>query len=144
MATLHLSVPEQGGGVSSSEQRSRARSRRGGVSENLITGSAVASLFFLTAIAIAIATRPFIFHENSVAYTSSSFVSSIRSLDEDDLCVRWLHYNPDHDTPQMIYLGGSPYGIHVDDLCVRWLHYNPDHATGIWSTWVAPLRDTCR
>jgi hypothetical protein len=36
--------------------------------------------FFLTAIAIAIGTRPFKFHENSVAYTSSSFVSSIHSL----------------------------------------------------------------
>jgi hypothetical protein len=65
-----------GGGVSSREQRSRARSRRGGVSENWIAGSAAASLFFLTAIA----TRPFKFHENSVAYTSSSFVSSIHSL----------------------------------------------------------------
>jgi hypothetical protein len=53
----------------------------GGVSENWIAGSAAASLFFLTAIAIAIATRPFKFHENSVAYTSSSFVSSIHSLD---------------------------------------------------------------
>jgi hypothetical protein len=38
------------------------------------------SLFFLTAIAIAIATRPFKFHENSVSYTSSSFVSSIHSF----------------------------------------------------------------
>jgi hypothetical protein len=45
----------EGGGVSSREQRLRARSRRGGVSENWIVGSAVASLFFLTAIAIAIA-----------------------------------------------------------------------------------------
>jgi hypothetical protein len=67
-----------GGGVSSREQRSRAHSRRGGVSENWIAGSAPASLFFLSAIAIA--TRPFKFHENSVAYTSSSFVSSIHSL----------------------------------------------------------------
>jgi hypothetical protein len=75
---------KRGGGVSSCEQRSRARSRRGGVSENWIAGSAAASLFFLTAIAIAIAlaiaTRPFKFHENSVSYTSSSFVSSIHSL----------------------------------------------------------------
>ncbi len=68
------------GGVSSREQRSRARSRRGGVSENWIPGSAAARLFFLTAIAIAIARRPFKFHENSVSYTSSSFVSSIHSL----------------------------------------------------------------
>ncbi len=67
-----------GGGVSSREQRSRARSRRGGVSENWIAGSAAARFFFLTAIAIAIATRPFKFHENSVS--SSSFVSSIHSL----------------------------------------------------------------
>ncbi len=65
-----------GGGVSSREQRSRARSRRGGVSENWIAGSAAARLFFLTAIA----TKPFKFHENSVSYTSSSFVSSIHSL----------------------------------------------------------------
>ena len=73
-----------GGGVSSREQRSRARSRRGGVSENRIAGSAAARLFFLTAVAIAvaiaIATRPFKFHEISVSNTSSSFVSSIHSL----------------------------------------------------------------
>jgi hypothetical protein len=69
-----------GGGVSSREQRSRARSRHGGVSENWIAGSAAARLFFLTAIAIAIAMRPFKFHENSVSYTSSSYVSSIHSF----------------------------------------------------------------
>ncbi len=73
-----------GGGVSSREQRSRARSRHGGVSENRIVGSAAARLFFLTAVAIAvaiaIATRPFKFHEILVSYTSSSFVSSIHSL----------------------------------------------------------------
>ncbi len=69
-----------GGGVSSCEQRSRARSLRGGVSENRIAGSAAARLFFLTAVAIAIAARPFKFHEISVSYTSSSFVSSIHSL----------------------------------------------------------------
>ncbi len=51
-----------------------------GVSENWIAGSAAARLFFLTAIGIAIATRPFKFHENSVSYTSSSFVSSIHSF----------------------------------------------------------------
>jgi hypothetical protein len=51
-----------------------------GVSENLIAGSAAARLFFMTAIAIAIATRPFKYHENLVANTSSSFVSSIHSL----------------------------------------------------------------
>ncbi len=67
-----------GGGVSIREKGSRARSLRGGVSENWIAGSAAASLFFLTAIAIA--TRPFKFHENSVAHTSSSFVFSIHSL----------------------------------------------------------------
>jgi hypothetical protein len=50
-----------GGGLSSLEQRSWARSRRGGVLENWIAGSAAASLFFLTAIAIAIETRPFKF-----------------------------------------------------------------------------------
>jgi hypothetical protein len=52
----------------------------GGVSENRIAGSAAARLFFLTAVAIVIATRPFKFHEISVSYTSSSFVSSIHSL----------------------------------------------------------------
>ena len=67
MATLHLSVPEQGEGGGSLEPRTA------------IAGSAAASLFFLTAIAIA--TRPFNFHENSVAYTSSFFVSSIHSLE---------------------------------------------------------------
>ncbi len=74
----------EGGGVSSREQRSRAGSRRGWVSENWIAGSAAARLFFLTAIAIAIAiaiaTRPFKFHEISVSYMSSSLVSSIHSL----------------------------------------------------------------
>jgi hypothetical protein len=69
-----------GGGSLEREQRSRARSRHGGVMENWIAGAAAASLFFLTAIAIAIATRPFKFHENSAVYTSSSFVSSIHSL----------------------------------------------------------------
>jgi hypothetical protein len=67
----------EGGGISSREQRSRARSRRGGVSENWIAGSAAARLFFLTAIA----TRPFKFHENSVSNMLSSFVSSIHSLE---------------------------------------------------------------
>ena len=48
------------GGVSIREQRSRARSQRGGVSENQIAGATAARL---TAVAIAIATRPFKFHE---------------------------------------------------------------------------------
>ncbi len=69
-----------GVGVANREQRSRSRSRRGGVSENWIAGVAVARLFFLTAVAIAIATRPFKFHEISVPNTSSSFVSSIHSF----------------------------------------------------------------
>jgi hypothetical protein len=53
------------GGLAIREQRSRARSRRGGVSENQIAGAAAAAarLFFLTAVAIAIATRPFKYHE---------------------------------------------------------------------------------
>ncbi len=78
-----------GGGVAIREQRSRARSWRGGVSENQIAGAAGARLFFLTAVAIAvaiaIATRPFKFHEISVSNTSSSFVSSIHSLDKNSL-----------------------------------------------------------
>ncbi len=65
------------GGVLIREQRSRARSRRGEVSENQITGATVARL---TAVAIAIATRPFKSHEISVSNTSSSFVSSIHSF----------------------------------------------------------------
>ncbi len=73
-------------GVSIREQRSRARSRRGGVSENQIAGAAAARLFFLTAVAIARATRPFKFHEISVSNTSSSFVSSIHSLAGASLC----------------------------------------------------------
>jgi hypothetical protein len=68
------------GGVANREQRSRSRSRRGGVSENQIAGAAAARLFFLTAVAIAIATRPFKFHQISVSNTSSSFVSSIHSF----------------------------------------------------------------
>ncbi len=68
------------GGVANREQRSRSRSRRGGVSENQIAGAAGERLFFLTAVAIAIATRPFKFHEISVLNTSSSFVSSIHSF----------------------------------------------------------------
>ena len=69
------------GGVANREQRSRSHSRRGGVSENQIAGAAAARLFFLTAVAIAIATRPFKYHENSVTNTRSSFVSSIHSFD---------------------------------------------------------------
>ncbi len=68
------------GGVANREQRSRSRSRRGGVSEKQIAGAAAARLFFLTAVAIAIATRPFKFHEISVSNTSRSFVSSIHSF----------------------------------------------------------------
>ncbi len=70
----------RGGGVANREQRLSSRSRRGGVSENQIAGAAAARLFFLTAVAIAIATRPFKFHEISVSNTSSSFVSSIHSF----------------------------------------------------------------
>ncbi len=65
------------GGVANREQRSRSRSRPGGISENQIAGAAVARL---TAVAIAIATRPFKFHEIWVSNTSSSFVSSIHSF----------------------------------------------------------------
>jgi hypothetical protein len=65
----------RGGGVSIREQRSRAHSRRGEVS------------VFLTVVAIAIATRPFEFHEISVSNTSSSFVSSIHSL---ELYTLWI------------------------------------------------------
>jgi hypothetical protein len=49
----------------------------GGVSENQIAGATAARL---TAVAIAMATRPFKFHEISVSNTSSSFVSSIHSF----------------------------------------------------------------
>ncbi len=93
-----------GGGVSIHEQRSRARSRRGGVSENQIAGATAARLFFLTAVAIALAKRPFKFHEISVSNTSSSFVSSIHSfecepaLDRSRLCSAFLR-NPDPNIP---------------------------------------------
>ncbi len=43
--TLITALCIMGGGVSSREQRSRARSRRGGVWENWIAGSAAARLF---------------------------------------------------------------------------------------------------
>ena len=72
-----------GGGVANREQRSSSRSRRGGVSKNWTEGATAARLFFLTAVAIAIATRPFKFHEISVSNTSSSFVSSIHSFGEE-------------------------------------------------------------
>ena len=68
------------GGVANREQRSRSRSWRGGVSKNWTEGATAARLFFLTAVAIAIATRPFKYHENSVTNTTSSFVSSIHSF----------------------------------------------------------------
>ncbi len=68
------------GGVVNREQRSSSRSQRGGVSENQIAVATAARLFFLTAVAIAIVTRPFKFHEISVSNTSSSFVSSIQSF----------------------------------------------------------------
>jgi hypothetical protein len=74
------------GGVANREQRSRSRSRRGGVSENQIAGVAAARLFFLTAVTIAIATRPFKFLEISVSNTSSSFVSSIHSFAFRQIC----------------------------------------------------------
>ncbi len=69
----------EGGGSQSanSDQESRACSRRGGVLENQIAGATAARQ---TAVAIAIATRPFKFHEISVSNTSSLFVSSIHSF----------------------------------------------------------------
>ncbi len=85
-ATLHFFykfghwTQSGGGGVANCEQRSSSRSRRGGVSENQIAVATAARLFFLTAVAIAIATRLFKFHEISVSNTSSSFVSSIHSF----------------------------------------------------------------
>ncbi len=69
-----------GGGESRAANSDRGLVLGVGVSENRIAGSAAARLFFLTAVAIAIATRPFKFHEISVSCTSSSFVSSIHSL----------------------------------------------------------------
>jgi hypothetical protein len=80
LLTYYCIMHYGGGGVSSREQRSWARSRRGDVSENWIAGSAAACLFFLIAIATATATRPFKFHAISVSYTSSSFVSSFNSF----------------------------------------------------------------
>ncbi len=82
-----------GGGVANREQRSRSRSRRGGVSKNWAEGATVARLFFLTAVAIAIATRPFKYHENSVTNTTSSFVFSIHSF------VYSLHFHPNNAHP---------------------------------------------
>ena len=52
----------------------------GGVSKNWTEGATAARLIFLTAVAIAIATKPFKFHEISVSNSSSSFVSSIHSF----------------------------------------------------------------
>ncbi len=63
--------------------------KMGGIAENQIAGAAAARLFFLTAVAIAIATRPFKFHEISVSNTSSSFVSSIHSFVY--IIVPWPH-----------------------------------------------------
>ena len=77
VVVVKVATAVRGGGVSIREQRSRARSQRGGVSENQIAGATAARL---TAVAIAIATRPFKSHEISVSNTSSSFVSSIHSF----------------------------------------------------------------
>ncbi len=55
--------------------------------ENQIAGAAAVRLFFLTVVAIAIATRPFKFHEISVSITSSSFVSSIHSFDRSTAAI---------------------------------------------------------
>ncbi len=71
---------EQGGGGLDPRTAIEGSFSAWGVSENRIAGSATARLFFLTAVAIAIATRPFKFHEISVSNTTSSFVSSIHSL----------------------------------------------------------------
>ncbi len=89
MATLHLSVPEQGGG--GLEQRTAIAgsfSAWGGLRE-LDRGLRGASLFFL----IPIATRPFKFHANSVSYTSSSFVSSFNSFAQNS-----VHTSPESKT----------------------------------------------
>ncbi len=73
VVVVKVATAVKGGGL----DPRRARSRRGGVSENQIAGATAARL---TAVAIAIATRPFKFHEISVSNTSSSFVSSIHSF----------------------------------------------------------------
>jgi hypothetical protein len=73
-------VRSRGGGESRAANNDRGLVLGVGGLGKLDRGLGRGSLFFLTAIAIAIATRPFTFHENSVVYTSSSFVSSIHSL----------------------------------------------------------------
>ncbi len=90
-----------GGGVANREQRSRSRSRRGGVSENWIVGAAAARLFFLTAVAIVIATRPFKFHEISVSNMSSSFVSSFTALHDSSVA------DPDPGSAAFLTLGSG-------------------------------------
>jgi hypothetical protein len=70
-----------GGGLDPRTAIELSFSAGGGVSKNQIAVTTAARIFFLTAVAIAIATRPFKFREISVSSSTSLFVSSIHSLD---------------------------------------------------------------
>ncbi len=114
-----------------------------GVSENRIAGSAAARLFVLTAVAIAIATRLFKFHEISVSNTSSSFVSSIYSLALNNLVFIYALtlLGKSHAEPMSLpclwdaltgcSLGGAHLQLHL--LSVHHLH-----TTHISSAYTAP------
>ncbi len=82
VVVVKVATAVRGGWGSRSANRDRALVLGGGgVSKNQIAVATVARLFFLTAVAIAIATRPFKFREISVSNSTSSFVSSIHSLE---------------------------------------------------------------
>ncbi len=68
------------GGESRTANSDRALVLGGGGLEKLDLGRDCGETFFLTAVAISIATRPFKFREISVSNSTSSFVSSIQSL----------------------------------------------------------------
>ncbi len=68
------------GGESRTAISDRALVLGKGVSKNQIAVATAARLFFLTVVAISIATRPFKFCEISVSNSTRSFVSSIHSL----------------------------------------------------------------
>ena len=81
VVVVKVATAVRGGGSRSANSDRALVLGVGGVSKNWTEGATAARIFFLTAVAIAIATRPFKYHEISVSTPTSSFVFSIHSFD---------------------------------------------------------------
>ena len=79
VVVVKVATAVRGGGLDPRTAIELSFSAWGGL-EKLDRGRDRGETFFLTAVAIAIATRPFKYHEISVSTTTSSFVFSIHSF----------------------------------------------------------------